>query len=119
MIKGVGCDIVKIARIQRLIEIWGKRFLSKIFTPAELAIFPHPLRQYSHFAKRFAAKEACVKALGTGFSQDIAFHDIEIFNNSDGAPYLNLSGNHSTLITHLSLSDEKEYAMAFVIIESR
>lgn len=117
MIIGVGCDIVKISRIEKLIKESGERFLNKIFTALEIELAPRN-NQYNYFAKRFAAKEAVVKALGTGFGE-IAFHDIEITNNDLGKPIVNFNSLKGSYNIHLSLSDEEEYAVAYVVIEGK
>ena len=118
MILGVGCDIVKIQRIERLIVQYGFVFKCKIFTKLEITIGEN-LKQYvqaSYYAKRFAAKEALSKALGTGIGKMLGFLDIEITNNELGAPKLACKALQNKHI-HISLADEKEFAIAYVVIE--
>ncbi|MFW6006588.1 MAG: holo-ACP synthase [Halanaerobiales bacterium] len=124
MIAGTGIDLVKINRIKKMIGKWGNRFLNKIFSVNEINYCQKHKKQYSHFAARFAAKEAVVKMLGTGM-QKIRWKDIEIINNSRGKPGVNLSGkaaeiaekNNITSI-HISITHEKEYAAVQVIGET-
>lgn len=127
-IVGVGNDIISILRIAELYEKFGDKFLARIFTEGEIAHAPvHLQKRVCYFAKRFAAKEAAVKALGTGFRYGIAFTDIEVISDDHGKPTLffsgaaqailmNLSKNQASHI-HLSLSDDRNYATAFVVIE--
>lgn len=121
---GIGSDIVKIERIERLAERYGKRFLERIFTPAEIGYASGKARPALHFAARFAAKEAFVKALGSGMRQGINWSDIEIINNELGKPQFNLH-NHARKASiklknptsWLTLSHEQEFALAFVVLE--
>ncbi|MDD9331304.1 MAG: holo-[acyl-carrier-protein] synthase [Wolbachia sp.] len=121
MIYGIGTDIVYIPRILKVLQKYGEKFLNRVYTKKEIEIskeYNSQEMQAKHFAKRFAAKEAFVKALGTGFSQDIIMKDIEIYNDSQGKPCVDISKNliHQNILTHLSLSDDKDYAIAFVVI---
>lgn len=122
MIIGIGCDIVDIPRIQRSVQRFGKAFLKRVYTEKEQDNIHGVKEQY--LAGRFAAKEACVKALGTGFTQGIQMTDIEIVTDKGGAPALFLYGRARHLadergITaiHVSISHEKGYALAFVVLE--
>lgn len=126
-ILGLGTDITEIARIEKALTSFAERFPHRILTDAELHCFLQmaPQARLGFFAKRFAAKEATVKALGTGFRQGIEFKEIEIYNDNMGKPCLKLSGKALQIAKqlgvnhwHLSLSDEKHYAMATVIAES-
>jgi len=130
MIIGIGMDTVHIPRIEELYKRYGTKLLQKVLTLQELDLITSASNKktISHLAKRFAAKEALVKAIGTGFSRGISLQDIEIFNNQAGKPYyalnkkiedyiiLYLSGNKK-FTTHLTLSDEYPIAAAFTIIE--
>ncbi len=130
MIIGIGSDIIAIARIKRLLMRNKQPFLQKIFNPTEILMLDNitnSVRLAGYIANRFAAKEAFAKALGTGIGQYVAFKDISILKNSQGKPYfefsqnlkLFLQQNHGEKIkAHLSMSDESEYAQAFVVIES-
>jgi holo-[acyl-carrier protein] synthase len=122
MIHGIGIDIVKNERIRRAAETWGKRFLSRIFTESELAYCYRRRDPYPSLAARFAAKEAFVKAMGGRAS--LRWTDIEISNDRAGKPTVH---PHNTLIrllaeyslqqVHISMSHEKEYSIACVVIE--
>ncbi len=124
MIIGLGTDIVQIGRMEKLLERFDKRFMERCFTEAEQAKGGTNVRYY---AKRFAAKEACAKALGTGIAGGILFRDMEVVNANSGAPSLILHGKAlerletitppgKTASLHLTLSDEKEQALAVVVI---
>ncbi len=133
MIIGIGEDICDIRRIEKTLATHGERFLNRCFTEAERA--KAATRRGKHepaatLAKRFAAKEACAKALGTGFTADVTFKSIGVTNASNGAPTLTLTGRALKQLEnltpqgkkahiHVTLSDEYPYARALVIIESR
>jgi holo-[acyl-carrier protein] synthase len=123
---GIGTDIVDISRIKKLINK-NKRFKSRIFSKHEIKYCEARPDKIASYSKRFAAKEAFVKALGTGISKGISFNEISINNNKNGAPFIKLTGKTKTIIKiltkskkkiFLSLSDEKKYALAMVIISS-
>lgn len=126
MILGIGTDIVTIARIEQSIERFGDTFLQKILTPNELAQMPvqNKKRQVEWVAGRFACKEACVKALGTGFSGGIAPNQIEILRDEGKAPVMTLLGKakekaDSLGVTHCFVSyahEQKNSAIAFVTL---
>lgn len=124
-IVGLGTDITEIIRIETALSRSGDAFAERILTPDELMVF-HSLKQKARYlAKRFAAKEAASKALGTGIAHGVSFQDFHITNDVNGKPLLTFSGKaeqlakaaHITSI-HLSLSDERHYALATVILES-
>ena len=132
MIIGTGDDIVEIDRIGRLVARFGARFTDRIFTQEEMARAAQRQPGGTHIAtlaKRFAAKEACSKALGTGISGGIGFRDIGVINDDLGKPHIVLKNaaldrlnallpkGHEAMI-HVSLSDEPPYAKASVIIEA-
>jgi holo-[acyl-carrier protein] synthase len=120
---GIGTDIVQVARIKGSIERFGERFVRRILTDAEFAAY-RDSGQPGHFlAKRFAAKEAAVKALGTGFSDGIGLHDIRVDKDERGRPLLVFSGQAERRCkvlgvteAHISISDERDYALAFVVL---
>lgn len=126
MILGIGTDIVTIARIAQSIERFGDSFLQKILTPNELAQMPtqNKKRQAEWVAGRFACKEACVKALGTGFSEGIAPHHIEILRDEGKAPTMTLLAKakekaDSLGVTHCFVSyahEQNSSAIAFVTL---
>ena len=124
MIAGIGTDIVSIARIRAAFERKGERLALRILTAEEYAVFTGRKRALSYLATRFAAKEAAAKALGTGIGA-VSFQDIAVLNLASGAPVLQFSGAAQRLQqqrgitkTHVSLSDERAYAQAFVILEA-
>lgn len=124
-ISGIGTDIVAIPRIQAIWERFGGSFAKRILTSEELEELKKSTAPVSFLAKRFAAKEALVKALGTGFREGILLTEIGVTKDRLGRPHLTFTGRTQTEIearfikaSHLSLSDEKEYALAFVILVS-
>jgi len=116
---GIGTDILSIERFKSSYSKLGEKFLDKIFTDAEKAYCNKHKDPIVHFAVRFSAKEAVVKALGSGFDEMLTFHDIEISNNEKGKPFVTLSTKSSTYYNHptiqISLSHCKEYATATAI----
>ncbi len=121
---GIGTDIVDISRIKRLINK-NKIFVKRIFSSTEIKYCESKKNKISSYSKRFAAKEAFSKALGTGISKGISFNEISINNNASGAPFIELTGKTKIIVKnlikgknniYLSLSDEKKYALAMVII---
>ncbi len=124
MIYGVGVDLIHVPRIEDALNRWGDRFISRVFTPAEAELCRKRAFPPSCFALRFAAKEAFSKALGLGMRQGLRWKDIEVFHHPGGKPDLRIHGRSSEIcmqvgITHmhLSLSDEKGYGTATVILE--
>lgn len=126
MIYGVGCDVVSIPRIQKLIEQYHHSFLDKIFSKLEQEKAFSRKNSIHAFAKIFAVKEAFIKALGGSFG--MSWHDVQILNDDLGRPCVflegkaksvlkNVLGNHYKI--HLSISDEPPYAMAYLIIEKQ
>ena len=123
MIYGIGVDLVRIARMHEALERFGDRFARRILTDHELAEFSSTRRRSEYLAKHFAAKEALLKALGTGLRMGIKWHDMEVRNDTLGKPYLVCSGRvqelfdqHGVGDSFVSLSDEDEYAAAFVTL---
>ena len=117
MIIGLGSDLCDIRRVEQTLEKFGERFIDRCFTPVERA-------------KRFAAKEACAKALGTGLSQGVFWRDMGVVNLPSGQPTLRLSGGAAERLSaltppgyeaviHLTLTDEYPLAQAYVLIEAR
>jgi holo-[acyl-carrier protein] synthase len=129
MIIGIGTDICDARRIAVAIERHGERFLDRIYTPIERAKAERRANRVETYAKRFAAKEACAKALGTGFRAGVFFRDMGVVNLPSGKPTLKLTGGaleRLQAITpagcaaqiDLALTDEGPYAQAFVIISA-
>ena len=123
MIFGIGTDIISVARIQRSIEN-NERFTEKLFTPAEITYCEVRANKYQSYAARFAAKEAVMKAIGTGWDGVINWLDIEVVSDALGKPGIVAHAatqafleQHGITNVQLSLSHEKEYAIAFVVLE--
>ncbi|MGE5240039.1 MAG: holo-ACP synthase [Bacteroidota bacterium] len=124
MIFGIGTDIVRVERIQADLERFGERFAERILTVAEMQEFRGNVSKANFLARRFAAKEAAVKAMGTGFSNGIQLHDIEVTHDPQGKPLLNFHGRAQEFlrdkritVAHISLADEQDNAVAFVTLE--
>ena len=131
MIVGIGSDLCNIERIQNSLDRFGERFVQRVFTEAERAKAERrPLTRAATFAKRFAAKEAFSKAVGTGFRQGVFMKDIGVVNMASGAPTLALAGGarlrldaltppgHAVEV-HVTLTDDHPWAQAFVILYAR
>lgn len=123
---GIGSDIVKVSRIEKLVARYNQRFLQRIFSPSEVAYASAKARPAIHLAARFAAKEAFVKALGSGLRDGLNWRDIEVVNNDLGQPQLKLHNYAQELCylkrnatTWLSLAHEQDFALAFVVLEER
>ena len=129
MIIGLGSDIVDVRRIAKVIERHGDRFLDRIFTTVERSKAENRANAVETYAKRFAAKEACAKALGTGMAQGVFWRDMGVVNLASGKPTMALTGGaaeqldkilpegHRAAI-HLTITDDFPLAQAFVIIEA-
>ena len=130
MILGIGTDLTSIDRIKMIINKYGNKFLDRVFSKSEQEKAYSKKNNVASFAKRWAAKEACSKALGTGLSMGVVWRDMTISNLESGQPTVNLTGwaekrlneltpkGHSSQIT-ISLTDEYPLAQAFVVIESQ
>ena len=125
MIVGIGQDICNVNRISNTINRFGYRFKNRIYTKNEIIKCEKRLKSVDSYARRFAAKEACSKALGTGLARGVFWKDIEIKNNENGKPFICLHNTALKLLKKMhcsninigvSLSDEKNYAIANVII---
>ena len=124
MIYGVGTDVVEIGRIEQALARWGERFAERILCEPELNRFRSHRQPVSYLAKRFAAKEAFTKALGTGIKAPANWHGVWVVNRSSGKPELEFSRELQLLLSergilraHLSLTDERGVAVATVILE--
>ena len=124
MIYGIGCDIVEIKRLEEDLARFGPEFAQKILHAVELKEFAKAKHPAVFLAKRFAAKEAAVKALGTGLRRGITLPQIATLHGDHGRPELAFHDEAKSLIekeniycSHISISDEKAYAMAFVVLE--
>ncbi|NBB98248.1 MAG: holo-ACP synthase [Alphaproteobacteria bacterium] len=130
MILGIGSDLANIDRIAGTLARFGDRFRHRVFTDAELARAARQGDAPAVYAKRWAAKEACSKALGTGLSMGIAWRDMWVTNLSSGQPVMHVTGwaedrlremtppGHSAVI-HVTITDDHPWAQAFVVIEAR
>jgi len=125
VIYGIGTDIVRVERIAASLQRFGNRFARRILTDAEQADFARSPRPAHFLARRFAAKEALAKALGVGISAGLSFRQIGIGHDERGKPRLEYTGRAAELCrqcgvsaSHISLSDEQDYAIAFVTLES-
>ena len=130
MILGIGTDLANIDRIQRTLDRFGDRFRNRVFTDLEQAKSERRRDVAGTYAKRWAAKEACSKALGTGLRMGIAWKDMAVSNLSTGQPVMHVTGwaadrlaaltpaGHEAII-HVTLTDDHPWAQAFVLIEAR
>jgi holo-[acyl-carrier protein] synthase len=124
-ILGIGTDIVEVRRIEKLLAGKREEFLSRVFSKREAAYCEEKAKPAIHFAARFAAKEAFMKALGTGWAKGVGFRQITVSNNDEGKPSLEIEGRARRLLDAkgptrlwLSLSHTREFAMAVAVIES-
>ena len=124
MIVGIGVDLVRVERLANSLERFGERFAHKILGEGEREAFHDSARPAHFLAKRFAAKEAVAKAVGTGFRDGLTLPQIQVENDPLGRPMLRFTGRAAELIeergvtaSHLSLSDEEEHAVAYVVLE--
>ena len=124
MIVGTGIDLAEVPRIRASIERFGARFVDRIFTAAEIAYVERKANRYERYAARFAAKEAGMKAIGTGWKRGVTWHDFEVANLPSGKPTLRLHGVAATIAAKLgvrnvslSLTHTAELGMAHVILE--
>lgn len=124
-ILGIGTDIVEVKRIEKLLASKREEFLSRVFSKAEARYCEAKARPAVHFAARFAAKEAFMKALGTGWAKGVGFGDITVRNDDEGKPSLEIAGKARELLDEkgptwlwLSLSHTREFALAVAVIES-
>lgn len=129
MILGIGTDLCNIDRIQGVLDRFGDRFRNRVFTPRELARAKRSFDEAETLAKRWAAKEACAKALGTGVAMGISWIDMEVTNLSTGEPKLHVTGWAAERVAemtppgmhpilHVTLTDDRPWAQAFVVIEA-
>ena len=130
MILGIGTDLANIDRIQGVLSRHGDRFRNRVFTETEQAKASRRKDEAGIYAKRWAAKEACSKALGTGLRMGIAWRDMSVTNLSSGQPVMEVTGwaknrldemtpsDHEAVV-HVSLTDDHPWAQAYVVIEAR
>jgi holo-[acyl-carrier protein] synthase len=130
MIIGIGSDLCDIRRVQETLDKFGERFIKRCFTEIERAKSERRVERAASYAKRFAAKEACAKALGTGLNHGVYWRDMGVVNLPGGKPTMKLTGGAaerlaaitppgSEAFIHLTITDEPPLAQAFVVIEAR
>lgn len=129
MIIGLGNDLIDIRRVEKTIERFGERFLNRVFTDVERQKSDGRAQRVASYAKRFAAKEACAKALGTGFSKGVFWRDMGVVNLSSGRPTLKLTGGAASVLEgltpdgyevriDLTITDDFPSAQAIVLISA-
>src|ERR1700754_513568 len=129
MIIGLGSDLIDIRRMEKTLERFGQRFIDRGFTDVEQAKSDRRAERAASYAKRFAAKEACAKALGTGLRHGVFWRDMGVVNLPSGQPTMRLTGGAAqrlatitppgkTAFIHLTITDEYPLAQAFVVIEA-
>lgn len=129
MIIGLGSDLIDIRRIEKTLARFGDRFIQRVFTDIEQKKSERRAQRAASYSKRFAAKEACSKALGTGFSRGVFMKDMGVINLPSGAPTLALTGGAAARLAelvptghrgviHVTLTDDYPLAQAFVVIEA-
>jgi len=129
MIVGIGSDLIDIRRIEKTLMRYGERFMSRVFTDQERLTCNKRQLCAACYAKRFAAKEACAKALGSGIARGVWWRDLAVVNLASGKPTMEIKGGAAKLLTnilpdgarphiHLSMTDDFPWAQAFVIIEA-
>ncbi len=130
MIVGIGSDLCDIRRLERVLDRFGSRFVDRCFTDIERARAEGRANRAASYAKRFAAKEACAKALGTGLRLGVFWRDMGVVNRPGGQPTMRLTGGAAHRlanivprgwepVVHVSLTDEHPFALAHVLIEAR
>ena len=129
MIIGIGNDVIDIRRIEKTLERYGERFIMRIFTDVEIRKSERRAQRAASYAKRFAAKEACSKALGTGFRASVYWRDMGVVNEPSGKPTMVLTGGAEARLRglvpaghvpriHLTITDDFPFAHALVMIEA-
>lgn len=129
MIIGIGSDLADIRRIERTLERFGSRFVQRVFTETEQQKSDKRRQRAASYAKRWAAKEACSKALGTGLRMGVAWREMGVVNLASGQPTMRLTGGAAAQLVkltppgmvariHLTITDDQPYAQAFVVIEA-
>lgn len=129
MIIGIGSDLCNIDRIGETLARFGERFINRVFTETERDRSERRAERVASYAKRFAAKEACAKALGTGLRMGVAWREMGVVNQKSGKPTLELTGDAAArlaaitppghrAVIHLTITDDKPFAQAFVVIEA-
>ena len=129
MIVGIGSDLADIRRIERTLERFGDRFINRVFTETEQAKSERRRARVASYAKRWAAKEACSKALGTGLRMGVAWREMGVVNLASGQPTMQITGGAAARLQalmppgllpriHVTITDDHPWAQAFVVIEA-
>ncbi len=129
MILGIGSDLADIRRIERTLERFGERFIRRVFTEIEQAKSEHRRARAASYAKRWAAKEACAKALGSGLRMGVAWREMGVVNLPSGQPTMEVTGGAAARLQalvppglspriHVTITDDHPWAQAFVVIEA-
>lgn len=121
MVFGIGVDIIEISRVKESVDKYGDHFLNKIYTQTELDYCLKKSNKYQHLAARFAAKEAVFKAISTGWSKEVGWHDIEIYNETNGMPLVKLLGGVESFLENgkslkISISHSNDYVVCMAIV---
>jgi len=126
VIAGIGIDLVEVPRMQKILRRWGDRFTARVYTPEEIAYCRGKALPAIHFAARFAAKEAALKALGLGLGMGLDLREVGVARNNAGLPRLafterglRMLGERAIGRTHLSMTHTRELALAMVIMETQ
>jgi len=124
MISGIGVDLVEIERLHKILDRWGEKFVQKVFADEEISYCRKHVLPAMHFAARFAAKEACLKAFGIGLGMGVGLREIRVSRSDKGVPSLIFADNALILFekqaikgAHLSLTHTRHHAMAMVVLE--
>ena len=124
MIYGIGIDLVENDRIEKIIQKWGEKFLSRVFSDSEITYCKRHAQAAIHYGARFAVKESFLKAIGTGLGRGVKLLEIEVINEESGKPEIRLSGGAQEYFMkagiakiHLSITHTKNYASAMVLLE--
>lgn len=124
MISGIGVDLVEIDRLQKILDRWGEKFVQKIFADEEISYCREHVLPAIHFAARFAAKEACMKAFGIGLGMGVGLKEIWVSRSDKGVPFLIFADQARMVMekqeikaAHLSLTHTRRHAMAMVVLE--
>lgn len=118
---GIGCDLCEVQRMTALVSRWGDKIAARILSPEEKKTWVSTGRKDGFLAKRWAGKEAVVKAIGIGFAKGLRWRDVSILNDENGKPYVEFGGQTQQILSShnlqftISLADEKEYALGFVV----
>lgn len=124
MIVGIGTDLVEVSRVEKILQKWGDKFLAKVYSQNEIDYCQKKAFPSIHYAARFAAKESFLKSLGIGLGMGVKLQDIEVINNQQGSPSLNVHESIRARLDnlginkiHISITHTREHAQAIVVLE--